>query len=670
MKNKAFSIVILIIDQYNNLTKLLDWFMTQLQINDVEYIIADAVGMDLRQIEHSLVYHNVCVLHLDDKIYQNIAELKNDVIKHVKGDTVLMVYANEFGEELCPMDILEGIGLADCERKCANEGKQEHFMSDFNQLLLDGDKSLAGLWVNVKTVLSLGGWQDSIACGEDYELLLRIYDYGSRGLLDSSRHHVTPIFYKEINKPVYQSIYYTYAYIFGKYSDTLKKRDIFDSAFQNRYQEAVNYGIKDYFIEFAEKMISKSQEFLSANQNNPIVIIMDSSMCNGAMQSFAEGLCNALIERGQGAVLADTNKQDFSTKMLMNIAGCDCKAVIGFQTDVFARQMPDGSLWGNLLLCPKFNIIFDHPLFISYYLMLPIKNYYICSQDEGYVSYIKAYYPNISNVWHLPPAGIIPKAADLEKTQNFSQRKWNVTFIAAYNDYRQRMNVVRSMTSKEKKIALKLMIYLKNNPNTSASGALQRVLDCAGIKLENREFVIMLHHMMDVVRTITFYYREKIIKTLLLAGIDIHVFSDTWKSSPFADNERLFIHSDVRFEECAEIMADSKVSLNIMSWHKGGMTERIANAMLAGSVCVSDTTSYLEKNFTDGVDIVLFSLEEIELLPEKIKNLLADSNTAGSIAEKGKANALKNHTWGNRADAMLAILHEINGEEISNSKDE
>ena len=78
-----------------------------------------------------------------------------------------------------------------------------------------------------------------------------------------------------------------------------------------------------------------------------------------------------------------------------------------------------------------------------------------------------------------------------------------------------------------------------------------------------------------------------------------------------------------------------------MSWHKGGMTERIANAMLAGSICVTDTTSYLKKHFTDGKDIVFFSLEDIYSLPQKIKNLLADMDTASKIAANGKENALK-----------------------------
>ncbi len=45
------------------------------------------------------------------------------------------------------------------------------------------------------------------------------------------------------------------------------------------------------------------------------------------------------------------------------------------------------------------------------------------------------------------------------------------------------------------------------------------------------------------------------------SGIDIHVFSNTWKRCPYANNKHLIIHSDISFDDSVEIMADSKISL-------------------------------------------------------------------------------------------------------------
>jgi hypothetical protein len=36
-----------------------------------------------------------------------------------------------------------------------------------------------------------------------------------------------------------------------------------------------------------------------------------------------------------------------------------------------------------------------------------------------------------------------------------------------------------------------------------------------------------------------------------------------------------------------------------MTWHKAGMTERIANICLSGAVCLSERTEYLDREFNN-----------------------------------------------------------------------
>lgn len=772
---KSLSIVVLLTSECNNLIEILNSLFPHFQTINTEYIIVDTVDIDIESLnlfDLHLPRYNVNflkIVKLNDKLYQSIAELKNDVIQYVSGKYMMLINMAEMQD-----DTIEHIDLSNIvkyitmsneyidnskdikkidthkimqdkypsytsrfaksfqdvnniSQNCQNQDMTLTLYKDvFKEYIVKGDINIAFLCLNVDIVLSLSGWNTSIVCGEDYELLLRLCDIGSRGLLENFTMYnacsmfenfdnfekpnyfdkfinplVIPVCYQGIEKPVYQDMYYTYSYILGKYSNKLKqwnllnkrslfderslfdKRSLFDTVFQNRYKEAVSFGIEDYFVRSCEQMIGHSDEFFKVNNNtNPIIIMMNSSMCNGAMQSFAEGLADALIKYKQAVLVVDMDwiekqkdkslsKQIYKNKdlhndeydiernintLLLDIAECDCKAVVGFQMDVFARQAEDGDLWGNKITCPKINITFDHPLYISYNLMIPIKNHYICSQDEEYVKYIKEYYPNVKDAWHLPPGGILPKKINYN---HFNERRWDLTFVAAYSNYREGVAAIRMMEKADRKLALNLMIYLKNNPNISANEGFKKVLEAEGIKLNKKEFVVKLHHMRDAVRTISFYYREKIVRILVDSGIDIHVFSNTWHNCPYADNEHLIIHGDVSFDDGVEIMADSKISLNIMSWHKGGMTERIANAMLAGSVCVSDKTSYLEKNFTDGKDIILFDLENIYSLPQKIKNLLADMDTASKIAAKGKENALKHHTWLNRANSLMEILREI-----------
>ena len=82
-------------------------------------------------------------------------------------------------------------------------------------------------------------------------------------------------------------------------------------------------------------------------------------------------------------------------------------------------------------------------------------------------------------------------------------------------------------------------------------------------------------------------------------------------------------------------MARSKISLNIMSWHKDGLTERVLNAMLCRSVVLSDWSLALEENFANGKDLLLFSLNQIGRLPGMIKDLLEDEARLGTISRNG-----------------------------------
>jgi spore maturation protein CgeB len=95
-----------------------------------------------------------------------------------------------------------------------------------------------------------------------------------------------------------------------------------------------------------------------------------------------------------------------------------------------------------------------------------------------------------------------------------------------------------------------------------------------------------------------------------------------------------------------------------MSWHKAGMTERIANIMLSGAVCISDETTYLRDNFIEDEEIVLFKLDKLEELPGKINRLLEDDALRKQISKNAYEKAKREHTWEKRAQELLELCAE------------
>jgi len=153
-----------------------------------------------------------------------------------------------------------------------------------------------------------------------------------------------------------------------------------------------------------------------------------------------------------------------------------------------------------------------------------------------------------------------------------------------------------------------------------------------------------------------FYYRDKLIRTLLSAGIEVHVFGDGWEAFQSEHKGNLRIHKGGAYA-ASKALANAKIALNIMPWFKDGFQERIASAMLSKAIAVTDESQYILDNFEDNKELVIYSLKDIDTLAERIKYLLAHPNEAANIAELGYQKA-QSHTWENRVCDMLRIVEE------------
>lgn len=96
-------------------------------------------------------------------------------------------------------------------------------------------------------------------------------------------------------------------------------------------------------------------------------------------------------------------------------------------------------------------------------------------------------------------------------------------------------------------------------------------------------------------------------------------------------------------------MNDSKIVLNTMTWFKAGAHDRIFNGMLAGAAVVTDDSTYLRRTFTDGKELVMFSLKELQTLPERVFDLFGHFPHAGD-RRLWISRCKRGHTWKNRAE--------------------
>lgn len=117
--------------------------------------------------------------------------------------------------------------------------------------------------------------------------------------------------------------------------------------------------------------------------------------------------------------------------------------------------------------------------------------------------------------------------------------------------------------------------------------------------------------------------------------------------------------------ESLEVMEKSLISFNVMAWHKDGFTERIANSMLQHSVVLTDESTYLKEQFTDGKDILMYRLNELYKIPELLTDYLEEAgrDNLQMIAENAYRKAKENYTWEQSAKKLLAFIDEIDAKE-------
>ncbi len=440
------------------------------------------------------------------------------------------------------------------------------------------------------------------------------------------------------------------------HSEELQKNNTFLEEVERLLRRAEELGDREGGTSYLEEMVARKgdyQRYLEAV--SPFLVYTGDDVCYSVLGDFANRLVEAL--RAAGKEVEVYNIKEQGPDGLLKLCGKTYQAVIGFQTYLFGVRFASGENVHDAIHGPKLHFIFDHPLWMKEHFEQGPRDYYVLTHGRDYKQFVERYFSReVRKCYLLPPAGV-----DDGQTVQYGERPLDVTFIGTWHDYRERLMFIRNTKSRERYLANRFLLIMKKNPNLCAEEALGEALAYYGVTLSDADFKNLLFEFKQVCFCIMAYYREKTVESLLKAGIVLHVYGDSWKNSPFFGNPGLVCHNQVDIAESIAAWKASKISLNIMSWHKGGFTERIANMLLAGTVAVSDKSWYLEENFKDGREMVLFDLLERDKLAEQIKYLLAHEEKRKKIAAAGRKRALAEHTWKKRAEELLEVLKDING---------
>lgn len=255
----------------------------------------------------------------------------------------------------------------------------------------------------------------------------------------------------------------------------------------------------------------------------------------------------------------------------------------------------------------------------------------------------------------MPHAGTLP---DSSAVIPFAERKYDILFSGTYyrsESYWSKIDQLFPKDSVMNRFYRMLGNRMLQDIEMTTEAAVLKTLEQSGLSIADEQKLTIFRCAESIDWMVRMHYREQVIQVLADAGFDLWLLGRGWENHPSYGLPNVHhINDRIPFAETLPFMADARINLNVMPWFKAGTYDRIFNILLQRSLPLTDSSAWIDSNFTDGVDIVLFDLKKLEQLPDITANLLADSDKVERIIENGYRKVAEKYTWKNCVDQIIS----------------
>lgn len=387
------------------------------------------------------------------------------------------------------------------------------------------------------------------------------------------------------------------------------------------------------------------------------IIVYYGKSAYNSTTTFVKHMMKHWDEMGYNVVELDINSEGVTSRLL-NVLDNEFEFAFSMNGVTADLKLNDNTYLQDNIKAPFISMYVDHPLYNLIRLDTGLNNYHGLFVDENIVDYIKKYFKNIKTARMLPHGG---DALEEDKLIAYEDRKIDVLFTGTYKDPEAILEEIGGLHRMGQVIVMNIVEQMISDNSITVDKALENFIKKNDIPLTDSEFKKYMDLTVYADSYIRALYRKLVVLALVKNGVKVSVFGAGWNKFDNSNPANLKIGGSVDADTCKELMANSKIVLNVMPWFKRGSHERVFDAMLSKAVCVSDESEYITKEFVDGENIVTYSLKDLSGFVDKVKNLLEDNEKAAKIAENGYNIAKEKHTWAARAEEIVRIANEING---------
>lgn len=374
------------------------------------------------------------------------------------------------------------------------------------------------------------------------------------------------------------------------------------------------------------------------------IVVFKGTGAYSVMQYFAEKLNAALNEEGLDSEIVDLSELD-TIEFEKEVKIKKPKLCIGFNSMHFNYK---NTAYYKYFDIKHLAFFVDHPIHHIPIIDLNYDKLFISCNDISRVNYLK-------NEIKFTNAFPLLLAADKKIQFSKNDKDKDVVFFGTMVDYNELRNSWKSKFSKPiNKVlddALEIGMFNSFMP-------IHEILNIAMLyngyqnlnEGDKLKFQLVLLPQIDTY--LRFFNRHKFIEKISKQKIDIYG-NDIWHK--YLHNDNITIHPAVDIETSFDLLRRSKIALNsTMTLVYNGITERVLNSAMSGSVIFSNYSPLLKEIFMDNA--LLTDIKDMIDIDDKLEEILKSDVKRNSMAENARSIAEKNHTWNNRVLEIKKLI--------------
>lgn len=305
----------------------------------------------------------------------------------------------------------------------------------------------------------------------------------------------------------------------------------------------------------------------------------------------------------------------------------------------------NGQYFFDLLHVPMLHLLVDQALYFTQ-LTKSLNSYFTAVDLEDV---------QLMNILSNQRCFFLPHAIDDSWSSSSAQKDLGMVFFGSSVD----PDCIESLWKRDaKKVYHALMAakeYLLSNSNVTVFQALQKHL--LPPDEMPRTFTTHLRELEWVIRG---HHRNRLLNAL--STFDLHIFGEKnvlfpggrgWKE--LVPNAT--IHQTISFKAIFKVMQRAKFTINSSPFFPSGSHERIFMAMQAGSIAITNPSTYIQDLLADCC--IFYDVNHFEQLREQIIGLLENPLKREEMIQKAQYQVIKHHTWTQRAQTILDRLGQI-----------